>query len=88
MPSRTQILQRLRRIEGQIKGIQNMIESERLCGDILTQMLAARAALDKSIASVVEANLEHCMESQSPEELKETMMRWMDLVLRSHLNDA
>jgi len=40
------LLKRLKRIEGQVRGLQNMIEEERYCIDILTQVSAARAALD------------------------------------------
>ena len=45
--SKDQLLARLRRIEGQIRGIEGMVEDDRYCIDILTQISAAQAALDK-----------------------------------------
>ena len=45
MHDRTHVLNRLRRIEGQVRGIAAMIEDERYCIDVLTQVRAARAAL-------------------------------------------
>ena len=48
---REQVLTRLRRVEGQIRGIQRMIEEERECEAIVTQLMAARAALDKASLS-------------------------------------
>jgi DNA-binding FrmR family transcriptional regulator len=44
--SKDQLLARLRRIEGQIRGIEGMVQDDRYCIDILTQISAARAALD------------------------------------------
>lgn len=81
MPKREKILQRLRRIEGQVKGIQKMIESERVCEDVITQLIAARAALDKTIAQVIETDVETCLDGP-PEESKRTFMRLIDLLLR------
>jgi len=46
------ILDRLNRVEGQIKGIQKMVKEERYCVDVLTQIAAARSALD-SIAMII-----------------------------------
>ena len=54
-------LQRLRKIEGQVRGIARMIESERYCVDILTQLRAARAALRRVEDSVLREHVEHCV---------------------------
>ena len=54
-------LRRLKRIEGQIAGIGRMVESQRYCTDILTQLRAARAALGKVEEQVLRAHAEHCV---------------------------
>ncbi len=55
------ILKRLRRIEGQIKGIQKMIEAEQFCGDILVQVSAARSALNNVGGLVLENYMDNCL---------------------------
>jgi CsoR family transcriptional regulator, copper-sensing transcriptional repressor len=54
-------LERLRRIEGQIGGLVRMVEDERYCVDILTQIRAARAALRRVEESVLREHVEHCV---------------------------
>ncbi len=54
-------LARLRRIEGQVRGILRMVEEERYCVDILTQLRAARAALKRVEDSVLREHVEHCV---------------------------
>lgn len=52
---------RLRRIEGQIRGLQAMIEDDRYCIDILTQISAATRALQSVALSLVDDHLNHCV---------------------------
>ena len=54
-------IQRLRKIEGQVRGISRMVEEERYCVDILTQVRAARAALKRVEEAVVREHVEHCV---------------------------
>jgi DNA-binding FrmR family transcriptional regulator len=54
-------LQRLRRIEGQVRGLVRMVEAGRYCVEILTQLRAARAALKRVEASVLREHVEHCV---------------------------
>ena len=54
-------LQRLRRIEGQVRGLVRMVEEERYCVDILTQLRAVRAALKRVEESVLQDHVEHCV---------------------------
>jgi DNA-binding FrmR family transcriptional regulator len=58
---RDQLLKRLRRIEGQIRGIQGMVSDDRWCPDILQQIAAAGAALDKVALQLAEGHVQHCM---------------------------
>jgi DNA-binding FrmR family transcriptional regulator len=57
-----QLLARLNRIEGQVRGITRMIEEGRYCIDVLTQINAARAALAKVESEMLKAHLNHCIE--------------------------
>jgi DNA-binding FrmR family transcriptional regulator len=54
-------LQRLRRIEGQVRGLVRMVEDERYCVEILTQLRAVRAALRRVEDSVLREHVEHCV---------------------------
>jgi DNA-binding FrmR family transcriptional regulator len=64
-PDRDGLLARLRRIEGQVKGLQRMLREERDCEEITQQLAAARAALDNVAVNLLTAGLEHCLESPS-----------------------
>ncbi|ODJ53772.1 transcriptional regulator [Brochothrix thermosphacta] len=55
------IQKRLRRVEGQARGIQKMVEEDRYCIDIITQISAANAALKKVSLELLEHHMEHCM---------------------------
>ncbi|WEG12124.1 metal-sensitive transcriptional regulator [Pullulanibacillus sp. KACC 23026] len=55
---------RMRRIEGQVKGIIRMMEEEKDCKDLVTQMAAVRSALDRAIGVIVSSNLEACVREQ------------------------
>ena len=52
---------RLRRVEGQIQGIQRMLEDGRQCEDVLTQLLAARSALEQACLIMVEHHVRDCV---------------------------
>ena len=54
-------LKRLRRIEGQVRGLQRMVESEVYCIDILTQVSAATRALESVALGLLDDHLRHCM---------------------------
>lgn len=54
---------RLRRIEGQIRGLQRLVESDTYCIDVLTQVSAAKRALDGFALSMLEDHLGHCVTS-------------------------
>jgi DNA-binding FrmR family transcriptional regulator len=56
-----QLIKRLRRIEGQTRGLQGMVADDRWCPDILQQIAAVRAALDKVALGLVEGHVQHCM---------------------------
>jgi DNA-binding FrmR family transcriptional regulator len=57
------LLNRLSRIEGQVRGVARMVEEDRYCIDILTQLQAARAALSRVETELLRGHLGHCIES-------------------------
>lgn len=63
MAERKDVLTRLKRIEGQIKGIQRMVESEQFCGDILIQIAAARSALNSTGGLILEDYMKNCIKN-------------------------
>jgi DNA-binding FrmR family transcriptional regulator len=57
----TDVVARLRRVEGQIAGIVRMIEDGRECKDVVTQLAAASRALDKAGFKIIATGLRHCL---------------------------
>jgi DNA-binding FrmR family transcriptional regulator len=68
--SKDQLLKRLKRVEGQVRGVQNMVDEDRYCIDVLTQISAIQAALDKVALGLMDDHARHCV-IDGPEELKE-----------------
>ncbi len=59
--SKDQLLKRLSRIEGQVRGIAGMVEDDRYCIDVLTQINAVQAALDKTALGLLDGHARHCL---------------------------
>jgi CsoR family transcriptional regulator, copper-sensing transcriptional repressor len=66
-PSKDEYLKRLRRIEGQIRGLQKMVEDDKYCIDILTQVSAATRALQSVALGLLEDHLGHCVTEAAAE---------------------
>jgi DNA-binding FrmR family transcriptional regulator len=60
-PHKEQLLKRLARIEGQVRGISKMIEDDRYCIDVLTQLGAVDTALEAVALKVLEEHVQHCV---------------------------
>ena len=56
------LLNRLSRIEGQVRGVARMVEEDRYCIDVLTQIQAVRAALARVESEMLKTHLDHCIE--------------------------
>ena len=83
--TKDQLLTRLRRIEGQIRGIQGMVEDDRYCIDILTQISAAQAALDKVALGLLDGHAHTCVigaEADQQDERTKEMMAAVGRLLR------
>ncbi|GHJ42973.1 transcriptional regulator [Catellatospora sp. TT07R-123] len=59
--TKDQLMTRLRRIEGQVRGIEKMVEQDRYCIDVLTQISAIQAALDKVGLGLLDGHARHCI---------------------------
>ena len=73
-----EVLDRLARIEGQIRGVSKMIQEQRPCDQVLMQVMAARAALEKVAATVVSSGIDECL-SLPPEQARERIHRSIQL---------
>ena len=75
--TKDQLLKRLRRIQGQVGGIERMIDDDRYCIDVLTQITAAQAALDKVALGLLDDHARHCVvggpDSKKEERTEELM---------------
>ena len=60
--AQSKVLNRLSRLEGQVRGIARMVEQDRYCIDVLTQIQAARAALGRVETEMLKNHLNHCIE--------------------------
>ena len=59
--SKQQLLNRLARVEGQVRGVTRMVEEDRYCIDVLTQIAAVQAALEKIALGLVDGHVRVCM---------------------------
>lgn len=62
-PSRDKIRKRLNRVAGQVAGLRKMVEDDRYCVDVLTQLAAIRSALDAVGVELLADHMEHCVAS-------------------------
>ncbi len=76
------ILKRLRRVEGQVRGIAGMVEDDRYCIDVLQQISAAQAALDKVALALVDDHTRHCVLGAAPENQEEMRAELMTALSR------
>jgi DNA-binding FrmR family transcriptional regulator len=78
------ILKRLRRIEGQVRGLQRMVEEDRYCGDVLQQIASVQKALRSAGKTITRDHLETCvtdaLRSGDRERAEETYDEVMDLL--------
>jgi CsoR family transcriptional regulator, copper-sensing transcriptional repressor len=79
------VLKRVRRIEGQVRGIGKMVDDDRYCIDIVTQVTAIQAALDKVALELLEDHAQHCVigaEASQQGERTEELMSAVKRLLR------
>lgn len=78
------ISNRLKRTEGQIRGILKMIDEEKECIDIVTQLSAVRSSIDRVMGLVVAENFKKCLEepNENPELQKEKIEQAIQLIIK------
>ncbi|WP_127091509.1 metal-sensitive transcriptional regulator [Aquabacter cavernae] len=85
--AKASLSRRLSRIEGQVRGIARMVEEDRYCIDIVTQISAVRAALRRAEEEVLRDHVAHCVAhaiaSGDAEEQKRKVQELMDVVVRA-----
>jgi DNA-binding FrmR family transcriptional regulator len=59
--TKDQLLKRLSRVEGQVRGVARMVEEDRYCIDVMTQISAAQAALEKIALGLLDDHVRHCL---------------------------
>ena len=59
--TKTQLVKRLNRIEGQVRGVTKMVDEDKYCIDVITQISAAQAALDKVALELIRDHARHCL---------------------------
>ena len=77
-------LNRLRRTEGQIRGIQKMIDEEKECIDVITQLSAVRSSIDRVMGMIVADNLKNCFENpdSNPEEQAAKLEQAIKMIIK------
>ncbi len=76
------LLDRLARIEGQVRGLRKMMEEQRCCEDVLTQLLAARSGLEQASLLILDRHLEDCVlndanvDQATLTQLRDTLKLW------------
>lgn len=85
--TKTSCQKRLRRIEGQVRGLARMVEDDRYCIDIVTQISAVRAALKRVEEEVLRDHVGHCVEhaiaSGNATDQREKIAELIELLARS-----
>jgi DNA-binding FrmR family transcriptional regulator len=66
--TKDQLLKRLNRVEGQVRGVKGLVEEERYCIDVLTQISAVQAALDKVALGLLDEHARHCVAGAGEQE--------------------
>jgi CsoR family transcriptional regulator, copper-sensing transcriptional repressor len=80
--TKDQLTKRLKRIEGQVRGVEGMVEDDRYCIDILTQISAIQAALDKVALGLLDDHARHCVMGAEGEEQADKTDELMAAVAR------
>jgi CsoR family transcriptional regulator, copper-sensing transcriptional repressor len=84
--NKEELINRLRRISGQVGGVERMVDEERYCIDILTQVAAIQAALDKVSLALLDDHARHCVVGATEanrEEMTEEMMGAVGRLIRA-----
>lgn len=78
------LINRLKRAEGQLRGIQKMMDEEKECVDIVTQLSAVRSSIDRIMGLIVAENLKHCLNqpNEDPELQNQKIEQAVQMIIR------
>lgn len=76
------IVNRLKRLEGQVRGLQSMIESGKSCDDVLTQVMAAKSALNQAAMRIIAYSMKSCLSAGGTRPREEVVDEALDLFLK------
>lgn len=78
------MLNRLKRAEGQLRGVQKMIDDDKACVDVMTQLSAVRSSIDRVMGLVVAENLRNCFENpaMNPDDQSKKIDQAIHLVMK------
>lgn len=78
------VLNRLKRTEGQLRGVQKMIEEDKECWDIITQLSAVRSSVDRIMGIIVAENLKECLENpqENSKEQEEKINQAIQMIVK------
>lgn len=76
-----EVTRRLRRAEGQIRGVIAMLESGRECAEVVTQLAAVSRALDRAGFKIIAGGLQQCLDAEDPDERTQSVARMERLFL-------
>jgi len=79
---RERVLNRLRRVEGQVRGLQRMIEEDKECEQVLTQLSAVKSALDRVGIHLISHRMKECLETSSPQVDEAAMEQAFEIFLK------
>jgi DNA-binding FrmR family transcriptional regulator len=80
--TKDQLKKRLSRIEGQVRGVQGMVDDDRYCIDVLTQISAVQAALDKVALGLLDGHARHCLAEGDQDEKTDELMAAVARLMR------
>lgn len=80
--NRQEVISRIRRVTGQLRGIEKMLADGRRCEDVLTQLAAVREATNRAGVLLIEGELERCLLTLKEEERPEALKRAMSTLLK------
>ena len=80
--TREAILRRLHRAEGQVRGIIRMVEEGKGCEDVLTQVAAARSAMDRVGIHIITHRMKECLKENPPETTEEAITEAINIFMR------
>ena len=79
------VTNRIKRLEGQLRGVKRMMDEGKDCKDVVTQLSAVRAGVDRAIGVIVSENLVECVQQAegNPDKMNETVQEAVNLLVKS-----